>query len=111
LDLAVSRRAAVSERWWVRVEYTVQSPRPEEDSMKKTMKPQKLSLSGQTIRRLAVTELRHAVGGLSGERCSLALTGCGECEPRNTLYNTACNACVQTDGCTYTCTGFPCQYP
>ena len=79
--------------------------------MKKSMKPQKLSLSGETIRRLAVTELRHAAGGLSGDRCSDVLTGCPDCHDRPSLTNTVCAACNQTDGCTYTCTGFPCRFP
>ena len=76
--------------------------------MKKT---KKLHVSRETVRQLVGTELQHAAGGLSGMRCSIGLTGCGECQPRNTLYNTACNACAQTDGCTYGCTGYPCQYP
>jgi hypothetical protein len=71
----------------------------------------KLRVTGETIRRLGTAELHHAVGGRSGEACSFGLSGCGQCDPQPSLTNTVCNACVQTDGCTYGCTGVPCQYP
>ena len=74
--------------------------------MKKT---KKLFISRETVRQLGGTELRHAAGGLSGKRCSDVLTGCAECQPQHTLYDTACYACNWTDRCTDGCSeGFPC---
>ena len=64
--------------------------------MKKT---KKLHLSRETVRQLAGTELHHANGGLSGLRCSLGLTGCGECNPRPSLQNTACAVCATEVDC------------
>jgi hypothetical protein len=80
--------------------------------MKKSAKPQKLNLSRETIRRLAVTELSRAAGGLSGDRCSDVQTGCPDCHDRPSLTNTVCYACNWTDRCTDGCSeGFPCKFP
>jgi len=77
--------------------------------MKRTTK--KLSVSRETIRQIGTQDLHGAAGGKSGDNCSFVLTGCGQCDGGNSLTNTACNACAQSDGCTAGCTGVPCQYP
>ena len=66
--------------------------------MKKT---KKLGLQRETIRKLAGNSLVGAVGGLSGNHCSIGLTGCGGCPPpRPSLAISNCRACA-TDICTF----------
>lgn len=62
-------------------------------------KHKRLGLSRETIRRLGANDLHHAVGGLSGRRCSLGLTGCGECQPHNSINNSACDVCATEVDC------------
>ena len=58
-------------------------------------KIKKLTLGRETIRTLTVGPLAAVVGGVSGNNCSIGLTGCGACPPpRNSLRNTVCQACV-----------------
>ncbi len=66
--------------------------------MKKT---KKLGLQRETVRMLAANTLVGAVGGLSGNHCSIGLTGCGGCgTQRPSLAISNCRACV-TDICTF----------
>lgn len=77
--------------------------------MKKT---KRLVISRETVRQLGINELGRAiVGGISGRACSIGRTGCAECDDTPSLLDTNCASCVQTDGCTAGCTGFPCKYP
>jgi hypothetical protein len=67
-------------------------------SMKKI---KKLSLGRETIRTLNVGPLSAVVGGLSGNNCSMGLTGCGACPPpRPSLRNTQCQVCA-SDICSF----------
>jgi hypothetical protein len=64
-------------------------------------KIKKLGLEKETLRSLATVHLEDAVGGLSGNHCSIGLTGCGGCGPqRPSLAISNCGAC-QTDICTF----------
>lgn len=68
-------------------------------SMKK--KKMKLGLEKETLRALATNHLEEAVGGLSGNHCSIGLTGCGGCgTQRPSLTFSNCGACA-TDICTF----------
>lgn len=67
--------------------------------MKKIKKP--LSLNRETIRALGGAQLVDAVGGVSGNACSVGHTGCNLCNtPHPSLAFSNCNACV-TDICTF----------
>jgi hypothetical protein len=62
-------------------------------------KIKKLGLEKETLRSLASAHLEDAVGGLSGNNCSMGLTGCGACPPqRASLAISNCGAC-HTDIC------------
>jgi hypothetical protein len=64
-------------------------------------KIKKLGLQKETVRALATTKLEGVVGGLSGNHCSIGLTGCGACGPqRPSLAISNCRACA-TDICTF----------
>jgi hypothetical protein len=62
-------------------------------------KNKRLSLTRETIRQLAATELQEAAGGLSGLRCSEGKTGCGTCTGGGSLGNSACEACATDVDC------------
>jgi hypothetical protein len=62
-------------------------------------KNKRLNLTSETIRQLGAAELQDAAGGLSGKRCSVGKTGCGECQPHNSIGNTACEVCATEVDC------------
>lgn len=64
-------------------------------------KIKKLSLGRETIRTLTVGPLAAVVGGISGNNCSLGLTGCAACPPpKPSLANTLCQVC-QSELCSF----------
>lgn len=64
-------------------------------------KIQKLQLRSESIRHLSSATLTGVVGGISGNHCSIGLTGCGGCPaPRPSLAFSNCVACA-TDVCSF----------